>query len=158
MADDLINNIPVPLWQEQRCVVHFFYQCNMKAAECYKMLKEIYSKETIGNQTVYDWYARFNKGRTTAVPKPSSGKPVSASTVIMKNTLAALIAEDTSLSQCKMAPLLDISKTTVQRILKKDLKLMHIFSKWMSHFLTHEQLDECVTKLSQDEIESKTAW
>ncbi len=44
-------------------------------------------------------YALFKEGRTAAVHEPSSGRLVSASTEIMKNTLAALIAEDLSLSQ-----------------------------------------------------------
>ncbi len=40
MADDSIDDIPVSLQQEQRCVVHFFYRHNTKVAECHKMLKD----------------------------------------------------------------------------------------------------------------------
>ncbi len=108
------------------------------------MLKETYGEETIGKKTIYDWYAHFKEGRTAAVTEPSSGRPVLTSTEIMKNTLAALIAEDPSLSQCEMASLLDISKTMVQQILMKDLKMTCVCSKWVPHFPTREQLDERV--------------
>ncbi len=37
MADDSIDDIPISLWQEQRCVVHFFYQRNTNVVECYKI-------------------------------------------------------------------------------------------------------------------------
>ncbi len=113
IVDDSIDDIPVSLQQEQWCVMHFFNKCNTKAVECYKILKETYGKETTGRQTVYDWYAHFKEGRTAAVPKPSSGRLVSAPAEIMKNTLAALTAEDPSLNQCEMALLLNISKMVV---------------------------------------------
>ncbi len=129
MADDSIDVIPVSLRQEQRCVVHFFHRRNTKVVECYKMLKDTYSEETIGKQTVYDWYPCFKEGRTVAVPAPSSVRPVSACIEIMKNTLAVLIAEDPSLSQCEMASLLDISKTMVQQIPKNNLEMTLVYSK-----------------------------
>ncbi len=107
------------------------------------MLKETYGEETIGKQTIYDWYARFKEGRTAAVPEPLSGRLALASTEIMKNTLAVLISEDPSLSQCEMVPLLNISKTTVQRILKNDLK-WRAFVRSGRHIFSLENNNECV--------------
>ncbi len=108
---------------EQRYVVHYYYKRGKSATKCLEKLRKVYGDQTLCRRQVFKLYKEFVDGRETAARTPPSGRHVSASTDVIVNTISALLAEDNSLTQRQIAGILDISQSTVHRILVNVLKM-----------------------------------
>ncbi len=111
------NQLATSLRQEQQAVIRFLFSNKNTVSEMYAKMLAVYGDDTLSRRTVYRKHSWFREGCASAVPSPSKGRPVSASTDVMWNTLQVLIEEDPSITQRCIATILDVSKRTVQNVL-----------------------------------------
>ncbi len=99
---------------------------------------------SLSRRSVYNWYRQFENGRQSCMLTPHGGRPSTASTEVNVNTILVIVQEDASLTVREIAALVHVSKSTVDNILTKELKLQRICALWVPHFLTQEQLQHRV--------------
>ncbi len=73
---------------------------------------------------------------------PYDGQPTMVRTEINVNTVAVVIREEYHSSTRKLAELLNISRTSMNRILTKNLAMRTVLSVWVPHFLTNVQMND----------------
>ncbi len=125
---------------EQHHAIHFCFRLGKSVPETVEMLRQAYQNNCLNKRTIFRWYSSFREGRQSGELTPHGGRPVTASTDVLVNTISAIINEDGSLTCEEIAQAVDISKSTVHNILKKKLGLRRVSAKWVPHLLTTEQL------------------
>ncbi len=109
---------------EQRCAVRFCFLSNKSATETWQAVQGVYREElSLSQRSVYDWYRQFENRRQSCMLTPHGGQPSTALTKVNINTIAVIAQEDASLTVWEIAALVHISKSTVDNILTKELKL-----------------------------------
>ena len=90
------------------------------------------------------WYADFKCSHTDKNDAERSGSPNLA--VVLENTkkLNKLFLADHKLKLCEIAEELKISEGSVFTILHEHLSMKKLCSKWVPHFLTVDQKQQCV--------------
>ncbi len=94
-------------------------------------------------------YSICEGGSQSAELIPYGDRPVTVHTDFNMNTVAVTIREKGHSLTCKLAKLLNISRTSVNRILTKNLKNLarrRVSLVWVPHFLTNTQMDDCVAR------------
>ncbi len=130
---------------EQWCAVQFCSLSNKSATETWQAVQGAYREElSLSRHSVYDWYRQFENGRQSCMLTPHDGWPSTASTEVNINTIAVIVQEDASLTVREITALVHVSKSTVDNILTKELKLWRVCAQWVPHFLTWEQLQRRV--------------
>ena len=60
---------------EQRICIWFCFKIGKPATETYQLLQQAYGEDAVGCTQVFDWFRRFNEGRTSVGSDPHSGRP-----------------------------------------------------------------------------------
>ncbi len=119
----------------------FCFLSNKIATETRQAVQGAYGEElSLSRRLVYDWYRQFENGRQSCMLTPHGGRPSTALTEVNINTIAVIVQEVASLTVREIAALVHVLKSTVDSILKKELKLWHVCAWWVPHFLTWERL------------------
>ncbi len=92
------NFKPLPSHQEQYVVVKFRYLLKQTPTQMYAAMKEAYGEQTLARSTIFHWHQQFTQGRTSASPKPMSGRLIVASTEKTLNTIGMMHVYDDSLT------------------------------------------------------------
>ncbi len=58
------------------------------------MIREAYGDEFLSRATIFRWHHSFANGRVDTMPRPKSGRPMSAISEILRDTVFTLSAED----------------------------------------------------------------
>jgi transposase len=120
-----------------------FIKCHVllgdSAADVYKMIVKFARSKALSRSLVYSLYQQFEGGeRTNVIRKPGSGRPKSMTTNLNKERLRELLLEDNDMTIDEMAQNLNLSYSTVQRLLD-DLNAKYVASQWLPHDLKTEQ-------------------
>ena len=67
-------------FREQRACIKFCFKLEKTATECYEMLKTAFGEQAMGRSQTFQWFSRFEAGRTSIDDDERSGRPVSSST------------------------------------------------------------------------------
>ena len=65
--------------RERRTFIKFCFKLGKTVTECYEMLKTAFGEQAMGRSQTFQWFSRFNAGRTSIDDDESSGRPVSSS-------------------------------------------------------------------------------
>jgi len=60
---------------KQRICIKFSFKIGKTATETYQLLQQAYGEDAVGCTQVFDWFRRFNEGRTSVGSDPHSGRP-----------------------------------------------------------------------------------
>ncbi len=127
------------LGQEQRTVIKFLVSTGATPIQCWRHLREGFNAETVSQKTVRKWHHRFSEGETSVKDRPRPGRPISARTADGIRSVQAALEADRHSTVRTLAEDVSMSKTTVHKVLKKDLKLSKIMPKFIPRILTDEQ-------------------
>lgn len=139
---------------EQRSIIKFLCHQGNTPIQCWRGLEAVYGDRALGKTQVRAWHKTFRNGdlQTSTKDKAHTGRPRSG------RSQTNIATVDTQLQQDRRQSIRDISRSTgiaratVQRILRKDLKLRHVSSKFVPRILTDEQKAFRV-RLSQDNLD-----
>lgn len=141
MSDVNSPDFKASLLLEQRYVLSYLFKRQKTPTQCLAKLEKVYGRDTMSRTQVFQWFSQFKRGRKSVSSVRQTGRPAEVSNDVTVNTISALLAEDCSLNQRQIAALMGISQSTVQRIIRNDLQMTRVCSRWVPHFLTREQLD-----------------
>ncbi len=116
-------------------------QPRLTPAETYQEMKNVYDEECFQLRTCEWWHKEFKDGRQLAELLPYTGWLASVCTATNINTISVIIREDRHLSLRKLEDQTNISRSSLHRILHDQLKMRHISSTWVPHFLTTDQMN-----------------
>jgi len=124
---------------EQRACIKFCFKLGKTATECYEMLKIAFGEQAMGRFQTFQWFSWFKAGRTSIDDDERSGRPVSSSAPEMIERVRQIIREDHRCTIDEVSMLVRISRGTCHQILKEDLKMRHVSSKFVPRLLSVDQ-------------------
>ncbi|GFT44493.1 HTH_48 domain-containing protein [Nephila pilipes] len=89
--------------------------------------------------TVKNWYNEFNRGRCSIQDESRAGRPKSVVVPEKINAVRELIKQDRHVTYREIEASLDISMTSINKILHEHLSVKKICSRWIPHNLTNVQ-------------------
>lgn len=126
---------------EQRAVIKFLQKTGSKPADTIKEFKTVYGDRRLSNRTVYKWYKRFgSEGRTEVDDKKRCGRPERRDVHFVEE----MIEQDNRMSVRGISKALGIPKSSVYDILKKDLHLKKVATRWVPYSLSADQMQKRV--------------
>lgn len=122
-----------------RAIIFHNFRRGLSRQECFDELNSLYSNEAPSYSTVKNWYNEFNRGRCSLQDESREGRPKSV--VVPKNIDAVLelIKQDRHVTYREIEASLDISMTSINKILHEHLGVKKICSRWIPHNLTNAQ-------------------
>ncbi|UYV75722.1 hypothetical protein LAZ67_13001137, partial [Cordylochernes scorpioides] len=103
------------------------------------MLKQAFKEDALSQSRTFEWFARFNAGRTSVKDDLHTGRPLSIRNPENALKIKSSIKENPKITFRELSEDLDISFGTCQTIIKNDLHLKRSLAKFVSHLLTNEQ-------------------
>lgn len=85
-----------------RAMIFYDFKSSLTPKQCIDRLQSAFGEEALSPSTVYDWYAKFKRGRTTLSDEPKEGRPVTAVTPANINAVRKLLEEDRCTSYSEM--------------------------------------------------------
>ncbi len=102
-------------------------------------MKDVFGAETMSQTRIQVWHKCFKEGQTSFKDGAHTGRPRTARTRTNIQKVRQLLDTDKRQTVRGMADELHLSKTSVHKILKKDLNLSKIAPKLIPKLLTKEQ-------------------
>ncbi len=129
---------------EQRTVIKFLANQGATPIQCWRQLCNVYGADcTLGKTQTRAWHKKFRQGdlQTETKDKQRSGRARTGRSQQNITLIQRQVEQDRCQSVREVAAETGIPKTTVQRVLQKDLRLRHVSSKFVPRILTQEQKD-----------------
>ncbi len=126
---------------EQRAVIKFCIRLNKSGAEKVTLFHQAYQNKYLERSTIFRWHHAFIEGRNLAALTPQDGRPTIVASPINVNMVSVVIDQDHHLSTRKIAGHLNMTQSSVNRILRQHLQMQRVSSMWLPHLLTHKQMD-----------------
>ena len=110
---------------EQRSVIKFLVKQGATPIQCWRQLQAVYGNRSLGKTQTRAWHKMFKQGDldTAVKDKPRSGRGQSGRSPVNIQAIQAQVEQDRCQSVREIAAETGISCSTVQRILRKDLRL-----------------------------------
>ncbi|UYV68539.1 hypothetical protein LAZ67_6000079 [Cordylochernes scorpioides] len=127
----LVMKLPLvsPASCELRSVIRFLAAKNISAKDIHTQLCQVYGEVCMSSGMVRRWVREFKNGRTDDHDEPRAGRPSVSDETIAK--VEAAMLEDRNL-----AP--DVSKTTIDKILREHLGYSKVCAIWVPKMLTED--------------------
>ena len=122
-----------------RVIIYYDFRHGLSRQQCIDKLKSIFCDEAPHFATVKRWYNEFDRGRMCLTDEFREGRPKSA--VVPENIEAVrrMIEEDRHVTYREIEATLNISSTSVYKILHEHLAVKKICSRWIPHNLKDVQ-------------------
>ncbi len=127
---------------EQRSVIKFLVRQGAMPIQCWRQLQTVYGADrALGKTQTRSWHKKFREGDldTVTKDKPRSGRGRSGHSQVNITAIQNQVNEDRRQSMREISAETGISHSTVQRVLRKDLRLRHVSAKFIPWILTDEQ-------------------
>jgi transposase len=112
--------------KEQRICVKFCFILGKTASETHEMLKTAFGDNAMGRTQSFEWFSRFNRGKTSVEDSERSGRPSTGRTDENVENVREIINEDRRNTIMEIADRLGLSYGTWQRILTEGLNMQRI--------------------------------
>jgi len=130
---------------EPRFATKFCFKAGLSATETLVLVQKAYGTEDLNLSNVCRWYSRFRDGRELVEDDGKGGRPKSTRTEVNIAVVADLVKHDIRIASRMIVESLNIPKTAVLRILKKDLEKRKLCARFVPHSLTPKQREDRVT-------------
>ncbi len=124
---------------EQRATIKFLQKTGKSAIDIWRGLRQVYGTETLSKTQVRQWFLRFKEGDITTMTKdaPHPGRPHCR--LHYRQQIQNILAQDHHLTLDQISTKSGLSRLSVHRLLKKDLKMSKVSPKFVPRLLTEEQ-------------------
>ncbi|GFS88258.1 hypothetical protein NPIL_702731 [Nephila pilipes] len=122
-----------------RAIIFHNFRRGLSRQECFDELNSLYSDKAPSYSTVRNWYNEFNRGRCSIQDESRAGRPKSVVVPEKINAVRELIKQDRHVTYREIEASLDISMTSINKILHEHLSVKKICSRWIPHNLTNAQ-------------------
>ncbi|GFT62367.1 hypothetical protein NPIL_589351 [Nephila pilipes] len=122
-----------------RAIIFHNFRRGLSRQECFDELNSLYSDKAPSYSTVKNWYNEFNRGRCSIQDESRAGRPKSVVVPEKINAVRELIKQDRHVTYREIEASLDISMTSINKILHEHLSVRKICSRWIPHNLTNAQ-------------------
>jgi len=124
---------------EYRSVIKFLFKEGNNAQQIKVRMDNVYGDSSPSYSTIKEWIKQFKLGRESVFDEPRAGRPTE---VVNTDTIALveeIVLEDRRLKTKEIAARLDISKTSILRILHDHLHMNKISARWVPKLLSAVQ-------------------
>ncbi len=140
--------------KEQRPAIQFYVHLGKTLQETREILHQACTARCLRDHLILRWHTAFTReGCQSAEHIPHGGWLAMVRTEVNVNTVAFVIREEHHSSTCKLAELLNISRTSVNRILMENLAIRRVLSVWVPHFLTNAQMNNDRVTACQENLD-----
>ena len=109
-----------------------------------ELVEKAYGDAALSRTTIFEWHKRFREGRESVKEEERNGRPTTSRTDDNIATVDKMVKEDRNVTSRLITDTVGIPKTVVLRILREYLKKRKMWSRFVPHALTREQIDERV--------------
>ena len=102
-------------------------------------MKKVYGDDCLSRARIHEWFTRFRHGREDINNDKHTGRPKSVITENSIKIVREFIKNEPKLSLKLMESELNISKTSIYRILTDHLGLRKVCARFVPHKLTDDQ-------------------
>ncbi len=141
---------------EQRSVLKFLVKKGDTPIECWRELRRGFGDETLSQKTIRKWHKGFREGHTSTKDQPWSGRPKTARNADKVDELRGLLQDDRTQTVQSLARQLQVGKSSVHKMLKKDLKFSKLSPRFVPKDLNDDQCRERVW-ICQENLDSLKA-
>ena len=106
---------------ERRVSIKFCFKACLSATETLDFVQKVYVNEALNRTNIFRWYSRSQDGREMVESDERCGHPKSTRTEVNIAAVADTVQKDRRIAPRMISESLNIPKTVVIRILKKDL-------------------------------------
>ncbi|GFX99029.1 protein GVQW3 [Trichonephila clavipes] len=137
---------------EQRICIKFCFNLGISCAETFEMLQKGFKDECMKKKQIKEWYGRFKNGRTSVNSDPRSGRPSTGTLSHNVERARVALEQDRRLTVRKLEDEIRIPKSTVWRILTKNLGMTRVCTKFIPKLLSDQQKNLRL-EIAQDNLE-----
>ena len=125
--------------KEQHAVIRFLWAKGLYANEIHCEMRPVYGKNCFTRSAIHIWFKKFARGRESIVDKERRGRRVVATTDATIAAVDAFVRSDWCLSISDIVRHTGISRGSVHKIVRKDLKFRKVSARWVPKQLKPEQ-------------------
>ncbi len=129
---------------EQRYVVHYCVRCGLTPTETVNEIQGVYWADCLNRCTIFRWHHWFWMGRESVELIAQGGQLHTSTSRENVKTICVIIREDRYASVWRLAVQMNLSNSSIHRILAEHLHMQCVCSLWVPHLLTMEQLERQV--------------
>lgn len=130
---------------EYRAVIKFFTKEGLKSTQIKNRLDGVYGERSPSFSCVKKWSKEFKFGRESLEDDPRSGRPVEVTDPETIDRVELELDEDRRLKVKEIAARLELSKSTVFRIITDHLLMSKVSARWVPRLLSSAQKKQRVT-------------
>jgi len=119
--------------------IKFCFKIGKTFIETFQLMKQVCGDDCLSRSRVHEWFQRFQSGREDIHDDEHVGQPKSVITENSTETLRQFIKKQPKSSLKFMEIELNISKTSIYRILTEHLGLQKVCARFVPHKLTDVQ-------------------
>ena len=124
---------------EQRANIKFCFKIGKTFTETFELMKKVYGDDCLSRARVHEWFTRFRDGCEDINDNEHTGRPKSVITENSIEIVRKFIKNEPKSSLKFMESELNISKTSIYRILTDHLGLRKVCARFIPHKLTEDQ-------------------
>ncbi|CAH1991501.1 unnamed protein product [Acanthoscelides obtectus] len=117
-----------------RAIIYYNFQRQLSQQECLAELLSVFGNEAPHKSTISRWYGEFKRGRVSLSDHPRVGAPKTAVTQENVDAVRKLIIKDGHVTYREIEASLQISKTSIQKILHEELGVRKLCQKTLDRF------------------------
>src|SRR5258705_2443891 len=127
----------------------FCVKLGKSATETFILIQQTFGGDSLSKSQDLRWHKSFKDGREDVADEPRSGRPSTSRIDENVTSLRDCLKSDRRLSLQWIAETLQMTKTTVYRIVTEDLNMKKVCAKLVPKVLTEEQRDMRVLRCQQ---------
>jgi hypothetical protein len=131
--------------KKQRVCIKFCQKHGKTATETYEMLQQAFGETALSRSKAFEWYSRFQNGRTSIDDNPHTVRPSTARTNETVDRVNAVIRGNRRLTIRETADELNLSFGTCQAILTQNLGMRRVSAKLVPRLLIQDQTEHRAT-------------
>ena len=128
-----------------RAYIFYNFRRGLSQQQCIDELNSIFGDEAPSRTSVYRWYGKVNRGRSSLRDEYREGRPKSVVVLETIDAVRQLILQDRHVTYRQIETTLGISDTSIHSILHEHLTVKQICSHWISNNL------QSLKKINQSE-------
>jgi histone-lysine N-methyltransferase SETMAR len=121
---------------EYHAVIKFFVKEGLTPSEINSKFIKVYGDSSPLFSTIKKWAAEFKRGHTSLEDDPREGRPKSATTPEIIEEVHDMVLDDWRMKVHEIAETIGISKERVGYILRKELDMKKLSTRWVPRLFT----------------------